>query len=44
MLSDRAALASLGAQARAFAERQFSERNVDLIVQRYGFDFDNAAN
>ena len=42
MLSDRAALASLGAQARAFAERQFSERNVDLIVQRYGFDFDDA--
>ena len=41
MLSDRAGLASLGERARVDAERRFSERNVDLIVQRYGFDVDN---
>ena len=41
MLSERESLAPLRASARAFAERQFSERNVDLIVRRYGFDVDN---
>ncbi len=43
MLSDRVGLASLRARARADAERRFSERNVDLIVERYGFDVDNGA-
>ena len=41
MLSDRAGLASLRVSARALAERRFSERNIDLIVRRYGFDVDN---
>ncbi|MCY3938808.1 MAG: glycosyltransferase family 4 protein [Chloroflexi bacterium] len=44
MLSERESLSPLRTSARAFAVRQFSERNVDLIVQRYGLDFDNAAN
>ena len=42
-LSERESLSPLCTSARAFAERQFSERNVDLIVQRYGFDVDNVA-
>ena len=41
MLADRAALNVLREQARAAAERRFSERNVDVIVQQYGFVADN---
>ena len=38
MLSDRAELAALRKRARAYAERRYSERNVDVIVRQYGFD------
>ena len=41
MLADRAGLNLLRKHARAAAERRFSERNVDVIVQQYGFHPDN---
>lgn len=41
LLSDRAGLAVLRQQARAAAERRFSERNVDVIVEQYGLDAEN---
>ena len=40
MLADRAELAALRERTRAYAERRYSERNVDLIVRHYGFDVD----
>ena len=40
MLSDRAGLAAQRERTRGFAERRFSDRNVDLIVRQYGFDAD----
>ena len=40
MLADRAELAALRQRTRAYAERRYSERNVDLIVRHYGFDGD----
>ena len=40
MLADRAELAALRKRTRAYAERRYSERNVDLIVRHYGFDVD----
>ena len=38
MLADRAGLSALRERARAEAERRFSERNVDVIVQQYGLE------
>lgn len=41
LLADRAGLAARRSQARAAAERRFSERNVDVIVEQYGLDAEN---
>ena len=41
MLADRAGLAALRERTRVAAERRFSEGNVDVIVQQYGFDAAN---
>lgn len=38
MLADRAGLAEIRRRTRVAAERRFSERNVDVIVQQYGLD------
>ena len=40
MLAGRAEMAALRKRTRAYAERRYSERNVDLIVRQYGFDGD----